>query len=418
MPSDQRLHVLHLGSPANMYGAERWIIALVRHLDPARVRSIVAAVKDAPDQDAPLCTTASELGLETALFEAPGRLNWSAVRQLRRYIHDHDIHILHTHFYKTDLLGFLATRGTACRIVSTPHGWSTEVDFKLRCYEELDRLLLPLLDAVAPLSLDLHTALAASWYRRLWNCLRRGPGRLTLIRNGVDIAEVEEVHCFAPGIQTAQPAPVFTIGYIGQLIPRKGLATLLQAFAYLPSTLPWQAVLIGDGPERAELEDLARTLGLTQRVRFVGFQTNRLEFLKTFDVFVLPSTLEGIPRCLMEAMAAGVPVIASDIPGCSDLIVHDSTGLLFAKGKAEELAAFLTVLAQQPERRQGLAARARKVVQERFSAERMALDYTALYYSLMRQGHPKFRTGPRRSVAVHGGEEGVTGEQESGHSPP
>ena len=177
-------------------------------------------------------------------------------------------------------------------------------------------------------------------------------------------------------------------------------------------------MLIGDGPQRAELEDLARTLGLAQRVHFQGFQANRLAFLKRCDVFVLPSTLEGIPRCLMEAMAAGVLVIASDIPGCRDLITHDSTGLLFAKGKAEELATLLTVVAQHPERRQKLAARARKVVKARFSAERMARDYTALYDGLVRAGHPKFRAGTQKSVVVPVDETTVNGEHECGPSPP
>ena len=79
------------------------------------------------------------------------------------------------------------------------------------------------------------------------------------------------------------------------------------------------------GEQKAELQALARELGIENQVHFLGFRTDRLSLLKGFDVFVLPSTLEGIPRCLMEAMTAGIPIIASDIPGCNDLIKHEKT---------------------------------------------------------------------------------------------
>ena len=475
------INVLHLGSPTGLYGAERWILALVRHLDPNRVRSIVAAIKDDPNMDAPLCTEAAKLGVETRIFEAHGRFNFSAVRQLRRYIRENDIHILHTHFYKTDLLGLLATRGTSCRLISTPHGWSTKAGFKLRCYEQLDRMLFPFMDAVVPLSPDLYASLAnSSCYRVVHSLCRRKstnptnqqitnndsppsritnneltnneppdsritnnavtnneipnnepqappitnqqitnneptnndppssritnnpitnnespPSRITnneitnnektnlrLIQNGVDISEIDSVQNIAPELQPLRMNDDFIFGYIGQIIPRKGLDVLLRALSRLPVEIPWQAAIVGEGPARGELESLAEQLGVRDRVSFFGYRENRLQFLRGFDCFVLPSSLEGIPRCLMEAMAAGVPVIASDIPGCTDLVEHRANGLLFAKQDDESLAQALKMIVSEPGARSEWAAQARELIRSRYSAERMAREYEQLYWAI------------------------------------
>ena len=117
-------------------------------------------------------------------------------------------------------------------------------------------------------------------------------------------------------------------------------------------------------------------------MHFLGYRTDRLELLKRFDVFVLPSSLEGIPRCLMEAMAARVPVVASDIPGCNDLVTSDETGLLFACGDEDALAVALNELATDPNKSDRLAANARQLIDEQYSASVMAGEYASLYAEL------------------------------------
>ena len=115
------------------------------------------------------------------------------------------------------------------------------------------------------------------------------------------------------------------------------------------------------------------------RVQFTGYQPDRIGVLKTFDIFVLPSREEGIPRSLMEAMAAGVPIIASDIPGNRALIDHGETGLLFPPDDPERLVTAIVTMIEQAAFAKEMARRARVKVEQHFSAERMAADYTALY---------------------------------------
>lgn len=370
MTSEGRpLRVLHIGSPTGLYGAERWILALVRHLPPERVFSIVSVLKDAPQYKAELCQQAAQFGVETKIFEAYGRLSLAAVSQMRRFIREQRIDIIHTHGYKTDLIGLLATIGTSCRIISTPHGWSVNAGLALRFYEALDRGLFCLMDAVAPLSEDLHRELV------------RLPGlkrKLHLIRNGVDLSEVHAAPAGCPPLAEAKARGDFLVGYIGQLIPRKGVDCLISAFAKL-GTERAQLHLIGEGAQRAELEALAKSLGVDSRVHFLGYRSDRLSFLKQFDAFVLPSALEGIPRCVMEAMSANVAVIATDIPGCRDVVHDGRTGLLMPVGDVASLTTSLNRLRSDVAFRGRLASAGRALIESEFSAETMAGRYRDLY---------------------------------------
>ena len=365
----RRVRVLHLGSPIGLYGAERWILALVKHLPTDRVESIVGVIRDAPgNAEAPICREASQLGLEVIHFDAPGKLSLAAVSAIREFIRSNDIDILHTHGYKTDILGMLAARRTSCKTVATPHGWSVNAGFKLQVYEVLDRLAFSGIDAVVPLSPDILAG------------LNRLPGvrrKLSLIVNGVDISEVDA----APKPSGSQ-ALGFEIGYIGQLIPRKGIDTLIRAFARIDVTNK-KLVIVGEGPQRSELEALAVELGELEQVSFLGYRPDRLTLLKGFDVFVLPSSLEGIPRCLMESMAARVPVIASNIPGCTDLVDDGVTGVLFDLGDVAALTMALQQLAGDERLRARFAESGRRLVEDRYSATAMADRYTELYQRLV-----------------------------------
>jgi len=374
----QPLRVLHLGSPTGLYGAERWILALVGHLPAAHVHSIVSVLKDAPEYQAELCAHAQRSGVDTHIFEAFGRFNFSGVTALRRFIRERQIDIVHTHGYKTDLMGLLATLGTGCRIVSTPHGWSVNAGFALRVYEALDRMSFAFMDAVAPLSDDLQRELVRMpWLRR----------KLHLIRNGVDLTEVHAAPSACPELRVFKDRGEFLLGYIGQLIPRKGIDCLIRALAALKSERV-RLCLIGEGPQRQELAALAQALGVADRVEFLGYRADRLSFLKQFDVFVLPSALEGIPRCVLEAMAANVAVIATDIPGCRDVVHDGRTGLLMPVGDVAALATAISTLRDDPPLRANLAAAGRALIENEFSAETMAARYLELYRQVLKIDTP------------------------------
>ena len=370
------IRVLQLGSPAGMFGAERWIMALAKHLPRDQVETVIGVIQDEESgRQPPLCEHAREHGFETLTINAPGKLSAGAVGGLREAIAARRLDILHTHFYKPTILGAFAVRGTQCKLLATPHGWNTDAGFKLQAYEWLERLAFSQADVVAPLSRDLETGLKRlPWLK----------GKVELITNGVDLSEVTESDSVADEVTAAKAGGAFVVGYIGQLIARKRVDTLIEAFASLQNKT---AVLfvIGDGDQRDALNTLATRLGVADRVRFFGFRNDRLEFLRGFDVLVLPSALEGIPRCLMEAMAAGVPVVGTRIPGIADLIDEAQTGLTFDVGAAEQLENCLARLSRDGALREGLATNANLRVTESFSAGAMALNYLRLYGQLTAQ---------------------------------
>lgn len=374
MGNATRLRVLHLGSPTGLYGAERWILALIKHLDATAIESIVGVIQDAPDGAPALCTHAAELGVKAHVFKSYGKLSLSAIAQIRQFIREQRVDILHTHGYKSDVLGLLAARRRRrhCKLVTTPHGWSTKAGLKLQSYEWLDRSVLPLFDAVVPLS------------GQTYDGLRRIPGmtaKLRLIRNGVDLSEIDSPDQPAAEVERLKRDGYFVVGYIGQLIPRKGIDTLVKAFSRL--ALPRKRLcIVGDGPSRVDLERYAERLGITEEVTFFGFRTDRIAFLKGFDIFVLPSYLEGIPRCLMEAMAAGVPVIVSDIPGCRALVEDGETGLLFQPGDDRALSSWMKAVLSDHKLRAILGKRGSCLVRREHSAATMAERYAELYWKL------------------------------------
>jgi glycosyltransferase involved in cell wall biosynthesis len=197
--------------------------------------------------------------------------------------------------------------------------------------------------------------------------------------------ELDDARNVSPEVDSSRTYSRRILGYVGQLIPRKGLRTLIRAVATLnsPDIELW---IIGDGPQRGELERLAVEFGVQRRVRFWGFRTDRIELMRNFDIFVLPSELEGIPRCLMEGMALGVPVVATDIPGCRDLIEPGLTGELFNVGDHEELSRIVAALLADPDRSRKIAAEGRNHVRAHFSATAMSTRYADLYRRLVLGG--------------------------------
>lgn len=368
----KKIRILQLGSPTDLYGAERWILALSKYLDKTVFDVRVAVVKDTLSDSAQLCSEADKLGISSYIFKSIGKMNVSSIRLVKNFIITHGIDIIHSHGYKTDAIAYFSTRGTSCRVLSTPHGWSRCVDLKLRLYEFFDRCIFFFFDAVVPLSEDLYQS------------LKRLPGlgkKLHLIPNGVDVSEIDGVEHTESRITSWKNNGNFIFGYIGQLIPRKGLDILFTSLSRL-KVFNWKLVIIGDGVQRQELKKLALQSGIEGNVHFMGFRKDRISFLKAFDLFVLPSRLEGIPRCIMEAMAAKVPVLASDIPGCRELISHEQTGLLFTCDNVDSLCRNIERILGEPELMEYLAENARTFVVQNYSAEIMAGSYKDLYVFL------------------------------------
>ena len=173
-------------------------------------------------------------------------------------------------------------------------------------------------------------------------------------------------------------APV--IGTVARLAQQKGLDVLIDAFPAVVSEWPQASLVIcGEGEERAALEARAARLGIADRVRFLGERSDVPSVLADLDVFVLPSRFEGLCLAVIEAQAAGVPVIATPVGGIQETVIPGETGTLVPVDDAAAVTrAILTTLAD-PQRARVLAAEARRRVNERFAVGRMVAETIALY---------------------------------------
>jgi len=364
----RRCHVLHLIGSTGLYGAERWILALMRSMDRQRFEGSLINLVDAPDASSPIVEAATARGLRAFDFVTGGRFNIAAVSRLAAWVREQKVDIIHGHGFKSDLLGLLAARLAGRRMMSTPHGWSLEKDIKLMLYEKLDRYAFRHMDMVCPLSDLLYQ-----------DALRFSGDKTRLIGNGVDL---EEIRSSVAPERTGDGS--FVIGYIGRMVQGKDIVTLIKAIPLLlASGRRIKVVLVGDGDQLDELKALSVKMGVSTHLHFTGFQSDTGRFLRGFDCFVLPSLSEGTPRCIMEAMALNIPVAASDIPGNRLLVSHEKTGLLFPVGDVERLAQCVLHLLESPERAREMAGAACAFVEECYSSKKMASEYASVYEELL-----------------------------------
>lgn len=199
---------------------------------------------------------------------------------------------------------------------------------------------------------------------------------LRVIYYGIDTSPFQDFHR-----SIAHWTRQFIIGSVGRLDPEKGYAYLLHAFQKLLAFLPQaRLILAGDGPERRQLEWLARQLNVDRLVQFVGFQEHPAGWYKTFDCFVLPSTgREAFGIVLLEALAATCPVVATKVGGIPEVIAHGKTGLLVEPANVEALLQGILAVYQHPDVALQRATAGREMVAERFSHEAMVEQFLELF---------------------------------------
>jgi glycosyltransferase involved in cell wall biosynthesis len=210
-----------------------------------------------------------------------------------------------------------------------------------------------------------------------------------LIHNGIDIEpfyERSEAEKDAIKREYELPFNKPIITSVANLRPPKGHEYLIQALHELKRENPdFLTLLVGDGPLRGKLEELVRDLGLKEQVHFLGSRDREdiPEILAITDIFVLPSLWEGLPTAIIEAMAAGCPVVATAVAGTPEVVMDRETGFLVNSRDPEALAQKIAKLLEDPQLRRKMGEAGVKRVEEHFTLEKMAQNYEALYRNLM-----------------------------------
>ncbi len=371
MPERPRIvHVITLAEPG---GAQTYVASLL----PALSRRFDVTI--AAHGPGPLCDAARAAGARfVPLRHVRRAINpWRDLRglfELATLLRRERPHILHASSSKAGVLGRLAAclAGVPIRVF-TVHGWafSAHQGTRSALYRWAERLVLPLTTATICVSERERAAgLAAG------TCTDE---TTAVIYNGVEVR---------PSPANRPAHRLLRIIAVGRLQAPKDQRTLVHALARLGDQA-FEAVIVGDGPEYAAIERDVQRLGLAQAVELAGQRQDVPELLSTADLFVLSSTSEGLPISILEAMAAGLPVVASGVGGVPEVVVDGQTGLLVPPRDVPSLAAAIKRILSDPSLRYTLGQAGRMRVSERFDIDSFRRAHVDLYCrELARQGLP------------------------------
>ncbi|MBI1797648.1 MAG: glycosyltransferase family 4 protein [Candidatus Eisenbacteria bacterium] len=308
-------------------------------------------------------------------------LDLRALIRLTRFLRRRRFDVVHTHTVKAGILGRIAARLAGVPvIVHTAHGWA----FTRADPWAVHWVGIGLEQALARISQALVVVAAND--RELGLAKGIGhPDRYHVIRSGIELERYMNVVVdrTAARERLGLPATAFVVGAVGRLVRGKAPLDMFAAFRSVAAARPdAHLVFVGDGPLRPDLEAAARAAGLGDRVHVLGMRRDVPELLRVFDVLALASLWEGLPRVFPQAMAAGLPIVATHVAGAPEAIVPGENGWLVEPGDHAAMARHLTDLARDPAAARAMGARGLARVDE-FSARRMVDQLAELYARLV-----------------------------------
>jgi glycosyltransferase involved in cell wall biosynthesis len=364
------MNLLHLTDSPFFGGPERQILGLSRAL-PAGIRSTVVCFGENATC-LPFLERLITAGIRARMLESATPRYGRLLREIHSILRQEQVDLLICHGYKADILGLIAARFAGVPVISVSRGWTGHTR-KVRLNEALDRRLLRFMDFVVCVSEGQANRV-------------RGSGvpveRVVVIRNAIDLSRFPTADGSYAGIVAGLfPEPVNRVVIaVGRLSPEKGFEVLVAAARKVLAQLPRTGfLLIGDGPSRRELEESVRSAGIADRFVIAGFSSDVDLILPHADVLAQSSHTEGLPNVVLEACAAGVPVVATAVGGTGEVVRDGWNGYLVSAKDDEALASRLAELLGSQATRIEMGQRGREHVQSHFSFAPQSREYQLLF---------------------------------------
>jgi glycosyltransferase involved in cell wall biosynthesis len=359
-----RIKIVHIVPTLDASGAEKQLALLAANTPKDRFDVHVICLT----RGGPYETTLAEAGVPVHIVSKKMKGDPFALRRLVKLLRELKPAIVQTWLFAANSYGRLAAR-----MAKVPHVIASErcVDSWKSGYQlMIDRWLMRWTDAVAVNSQAVKEFYAHQGIPR---------EKLHVIPNAVTQAEpVADRAALRKEMGVKEES--FVLGFVGRLWPQKRVDDLIWAADILRlAEWPIEVVIVGDGPRRAALERFVENMKESDIVRFLGKRDDARRLIAGFDALVLPSDFEGMPNVVLEAMAAGTPVVASRIPGMDEVIADNETGLLFEPKRQSDLARKVQRLLEEDGLGKRLAENAKNFVGERFTVEAMTKAYVGLY---------------------------------------
>lgn len=368
--------VLYAISRMNIGGAQRHLLEVLTHIDRRAFAPVLYCLRSTPKDS--FVAEARALGVEVVDGRVSKSLRGSGlirpVYRLRNELRRRGVRLVHSYLFHANFIGTLAARLAGVPIALAS---KRSLDTYVR---SVDRWVCRIGNLLA----DRVTVPAEAVKRTVHQEEECPLDKIVVIPNGIDLDRVDGwTHQRRAGPhERFSSGPL--VGTVGRLSQKKGQGDLLEAAAVVLRHVPAASFLIvGDGPMRTELESRVAALQIERNVRFLGSADDAVRILFQMNIFVLPSHVEGMSNALIEAMAAGLPAVATDVGGNADVVADGQTGLLVPPRNPARLAEAILILLKDPERARTMGAAGRARVEAHFTSQTMVTRLETLYRELL-----------------------------------
>lgn len=389
----EKIKVLHLYKSFNVYnGLVEILTIMAQNIDHSRFELGVCVFEYDGNE---FGEKFRSLGGKIFSLDVPQKVQNEpkSFSRLVKFLKEYRPHVVQTHVLKANLMGSMAARMAGVPVVI-----GTEMTLKdtapSRIARARDRVIQPLA-SVALKKCDAFVV-TSEFIRREWQSAR-GPNRFEVVYPPFNL----EKHTRAVRVKKSKPSGISRIGFIGRLSDEKSVDKLLEAMKKVAEVRPEaQLFIVGTGPLEGRLKDYCRRLELEDRVQFVGYESNVFEALREFDLFVLSSRTEGCPIVILEAMAMGLPVVATDVGGNPELVEQGKTGILVPPNDSSEMASALIELLSDGKKASSMGKAGKKRAFSTFHPAKFSSSLEKLYLDLYRKRTGASVTSTEKSGVV------------------
>lgn len=371
----KKINIMYLYSSKGFGGMVRNISLLVNNLD-SDISKVVVALTNEGDEDSEIYLKEGS-GVIFCRINENHRLDFDSLKAIKELTDKYKIDILSCHGYKADFYGFMLRKFYKYngKLITMAHGWVTP-GLKNEMYYIIDKIVIRYFDKIVLVGEGLRKELKGFMIPAL---------NLAVIDNAIDLSGYEERgDRSALRRQFGLNENDFVVGFVGRLSKEKSIETILNAMRKASSLLNEIKLLVaGDGPERRRLENMAQKMGLNDRVIFAGYRKDIKDIFNMLDLYVSAAVKEGLPNSILEAQAAGIPCIATDIPGNNDIIKDGQNGFLIEVKDYYAMFERIIALLVNENLRKKFTEEGKKVIGDRFSLKNRVEKIKNLYYDIL-----------------------------------
>lgn len=365
---DKQYRILHVTFNMGIGGTEQVIRQLVEATSRLEIVSEIVCIDG---NVGPIGDALKKSGVQVHCVNRATGLDWALITKIRSLIKGGAFDIVHCHQYTPYFYGWLAALGTRAKVVFTEHG---------RFHPDRHRYKAFLFNAVASRMTSRLVSISKATKDALVEYEFMPRSRIQVVYNGIRPLVRDEKATRELRASLGIPEGDFVVGTVARLDPVKNQTMMLDAFKTFRQQYPdaW-LLMVGDGPDRAMLEQRARDIKVDDRTVFTGFVNEPANHLSLMDVFLLSSHTEGTSMTLLEAMSLGIPSIVTRVGGNPEIVQHMANGLLVPPDDANAFSVAISKLRADPGLREQMKNEAFRIFAARFSAQAMAQQYIDLY---------------------------------------